>query len=51
MNFARNTKYKKGQVEKHERNKKVYADNKAKKEERKQLKASKKDGPKGTQNE
>ena len=51
MNFSRNTKYKIGQIEKHNRNKKVYAQNKAAKEESKQLKASSKDGPKGTLNE
>lgn len=51
MNFSRNTKYKIGQIEKHKRNKEVYAKNKAAKEERKQLKASIKDGPKGTQDE
>ena len=51
MNFSRNTKYKQGQVAKHKRNKKVFALNKAKKEDRKKLMASSKDGPKGTQNE
>jgi hypothetical protein len=38
MNFSRNTKYRQGQIEKHKRNKKVFALNKAKKEDRKHLK-------------
>jgi len=51
MNFSRNTKYRQGQIAKHKRNKEKYALNKAKKEKRKKLKASSKDGPKGNSNE